>query len=394
MDAGSSEQADVVAHLHRRAPAPTVRLHLFRAPAKAEGDAIRSPIVEVVSDDHAAPEESLSRFLTWGMDRYPADHYAVIVWGHGLGWRPAASGPVVPVRYDRAGTSGGIAFDEAVGSVLDTPGLRRALAGASREKLAGRPIDLYASDACLMQSVEVAGELAGAARFVVGSEQIEEDYVGLPYRTWLPLLHGSKPLPQAAACALEDVACRAAAALPPAQRAEAQQAAGLTLSAVDGSALSVALLPALRRVGAAIDGYVREDDLRRIGMQVLLGADHGPMRGTPGFRGGTRDVGVFLDRLEASLQRQAGEGDTPARRALIEATRAAKAAVGKAVIAATFGARYRAVGFEGMAGLSVWLPHDVDELRGRAGFFAPSALHRESPSFRGFLERVFAPPPS
>ncbi|APR76366.1 Clostripain [Minicystis rosea] len=395
--AGSTEQADVIAHLHRPAPAPTVRLHLFRAPDGASGEGIRSPIVETLADDHAAPEESLARFVTWGMERYPAEHYAVIVWGHGLGFRPATSGRVAPVHYDRAGISGGLAFDETAGTALDTPALRRALLGPVSDRRASRLVDLYASDACLMQSVEVAGELAGAARFVVGSEQIEEEYVGLPYRTWLPLLNGSVPLPRAAACAPEDVVCHAAAALPPSQRDEVERggsaAPGLTLSTVDQAALSLELLPALRRLGDAIDAYVREDDLRRIGLQVLLGLDRGAPRGTPGFRGGTRDVGVFLSRLEATVLRQPGEDETKARTALLDATHAAKAALGKAVIAAALGTRYRAVGFEGMAGLSMWLPHDADELARRAPFFAPSVLHRESPSFRGFLERVLAPPP-
>jgi hypothetical protein len=423
--AGSTPQADVVAELDRRAPAPTARFHLFRTPAAPASSAatapalasatltsatatatpatatatLRSPIVETLPPDLATPEDRLTRFLTWGVERYPSDHYAVIVWGHGLGWRPApsgATGKLLPVRYDRAGTSGGIAFDETHGTTLDTPGLRRALAALARDHLGGRPVDLYASDACLMQSVEVAGELAGAARFVVGSEQIEEDYLGLPYRTWLPLLNGSTPLPPAPTCAADDVACRAAAALPPSLRAEVDRGAaapGFTLAAVDQTALAADLVPALRRLAAAMEAYVAEDDLRRIGLQVLLGVDRGATRGTPGFRGGTRDVGLFLARLVAEVERQPG-GASAGRAALLGAAQAARTALGRSVLSAAFGARYASPGFEGLAGLSVWLPHDVDEYRGRAWFFAPSVLHRESPSFRGFLERIFAPPPS
>src|SRR6185295_4049032 len=109
-----------------------------------------------------------------------------IVWGHGQGFRPSPEG-AESIRYNKGGASGGVAFDETQGTVLDIPSLARALGAASRDKLGGRPFDLYASDACLMQSIEVAGELTSVARFVVGSEQTEDDYVGLPYRAWIPM---------------------------------------------------------------------------------------------------------------------------------------------------------------------------------------------------------------
>ena len=395
--AGSTELADVIVHLDRKSPDGALRLHMFRAPTAAVGS-IQSPIVESASEETSPPEESLARFLKWGIEQYPSDRYAVVVWGHGLGWRPATKSEPLPLRYDRAGTTGGIAFDETQGTALDTPALARALTTASMALLGGRPFDLYASDACLMQSIEVAGELAGAARYVVGSEQIEEDYVGLPYRSWLPLLNGASPLPESSRCDASDVACRAAAALPPAQRDEAAKRAatspGFTLSTVDERALAADLVPAMRALGSAIDAYMREDDLRRISLMVLLGADRGPTRGTPAFHGSTRDIGVLLDRLEASALRQPRAAAAPAHDALLAAVRDARAALGDAVIATSLGARYGTVGFEGMAGLSVWLPRDADEHRRRASFFAPSSLDRKSPSFRGFLDRLFAPPPS
>jgi hypothetical protein len=393
--AGSTEIADVIVQLDRKAPDGLLRLHMFRAPS-AEAGAIRSPIVEALPEETGRPEESLSRFLEWGIDRYPSDRYAVVVWGHGLGWRP--EGAATPLRYDRAGTTGGVAFDETQGTALDTPSLARALRTASNARLGGRPFDLYASDACLMQSIEVAAELSGVARFVVGSEQIEEDYLGLPYGSWLPAINGAAPLAETTRCDASDVACRAAAALPLAQRSEvdrsAAPSAGFTLSSVHERALTTDLVPAMRELGAALDAYMREDDLRRIGLLVLLGDDRGPTRGTPAFRGGTRDLGVLLGRLEQSALRQPHATPSPAHDALLAAVRDTRAALGKAVIAAALGERYRAVGFEGMAGLSVWLPRDADEHRRRARFFAPSLLDRESPSFRGFLDRLFAAPPS
>jgi hypothetical protein len=405
--AASTVRADVVVQLDRAAPPGIQRLHLFRAAKEAA--VVQSPIVEALDEETLAPEESLRRFVSWGVERYPADRYAIVVWGHGLGWRPASAAPG-PAHYDRDGTAGGLAFDESQGTVLDTPGLAGALAAVSRERLGGRPFDLYASDACLMQSVEVAGALAGVARYVVGSEQIEEDYVGLPYRSWLPALNGTAPPPPAAApCAPADVACLAAAVLPSLHRAAAERSAagapgvvtstsdGYTLSAVDEAGLSRELVPSLRRLGAALDAYQRADDLRRIGLQVLLGEEHGELRGTPGFRGGTRDLGVFLDRLAAQVQREPVARDPASASAVLSAVGAVRAALGHAVLAATFGPRYRAPGFASMAGLSLWLPRDAADYRDRVAFFAPSVLYQAppgEPSLRGFLDRLFAPPRS
>jgi len=418
--AASTAEADVVVQLE--APEGVERLHLFRAPPPSgpqeSAPGIQSPIVEAFDAGSLSTEESLSRFASWGVEHYPSERYAIVVWGHGLGWRPASSAAVPHVRYDRVGASGGIAFDDRRGTVLDIPGLSRALDAASRRHLGGRPFDVYASDACLMQSIEVAGELGAVARYVVGSEQIEEDYVSLPYRAWLPLLNGSAPLPPPpAACPTADAACRVVAALPDlegalaattgsaravegelpaAAREDPSPGDRYTLSVLDEAALERDLLPSLRRLSAAIEAYVREDDLRRIGLQVLLGLDGGRIRGTPAFRGGTRDVGVFLERLAAEVQREPGAAGSAGQRGVLDAVEAARTSLLRVVIAASFGPRYRTPDYAGMAGVSVWLPHDQADYQARLDFFLGAALYRVppgEPAFRGFLDRIFAPPP-
>src|SRR5205823_4360611 len=62
----------------------------------------------------------------------------------------------------------------------------------------GRPVDVLLSDACLMQTVEVAAELAGTARFSVGSSQVQ-GYLGLPYRRVVQRLSGALGRPGAGA---------------------------------------------------------------------------------------------------------------------------------------------------------------------------------------------------
>jgi hypothetical protein len=353
-----------------------------------------SKTIEHLPEETIPTEESLRGFVSWGIARYPADHYAVIVWGHGLGWRPSPDGGAAPIRYEKAGASGGIAFDDTQGTVLDIPALGRALRAASHERLGDRPFDLYASDACLMQSIEVAGELTGSARFVVGSEQTEDDYVGLPYRAWIPMLNGSAPVPAAPSCAPGDDACPLAAALPALQGAAADPAPTerYTLSVIDEASLDHELTPALRRVSAAADAYLREDPLRAISMKLVLDLDHGPLHGTPGFRGGTRDIGMLLARLSALMDREPDDGGKPGTKGLIDAITAARAALKRAVVSASFGARYRTPAYAPMAGLSLWIPHDADEYGKRGPFFATAALYRGDPPFRAFLDRSFAKP--
>jgi hypothetical protein len=156
-------------------------------------------------------------------------------------------------------------------------------------------------------------------------------------------------------------------------------------------------LPSLRRLSAAVEEFVCADDLRRIGLQVLLGPDRGPVRGTPSFRGGTRDLGMFLDRLASQVSREPGAAGTAAQQGVLDAVAAVKDALGRAVVASSFGPRYRTPDHAAMAGVSLWLPHDGPDLDARATFFQTSALWRTptgEPAFRAFLDRIFAPPPA
>jgi len=91
----------------------------------------------------------LADFGLWAKQNFPAKHYMLIVWNHGDGWR-----------------SRGISYDQATGRQISGVELGRALA-----RMGG--VDVYASDACLMQMAEVIYELKGGAGVIVGSEQVE-----------------------------------------------------------------------------------------------------------------------------------------------------------------------------------------------------------------------------
>ncbi len=114
---------------------------------------IFSPIAfwlpEKDSDDMGVFED----FIRWGLKKYPSAHTAIILWGHGMGWK-----------------------SETI------PQLKNSL-----EKLrqpSQKRFDILGMDACLMMMAEVAYELKNQARFLIGSAS-SEGTMGWPYTTIL-----------------------------------------------------------------------------------------------------------------------------------------------------------------------------------------------------------------
>lgn len=382
---GSTPSIDVLVHQDRHGPDNQHWMHVFAD--QAAGVA--------VSNEGVPPARSLQAFLEWGVTQYPAERYAVILAGHGLGWRPIlTAAPDDAGRFDLKSTWGGFAFDATQKTVLDTPSLRTALAAVVDRQLGGQPFDLLLTDACLMQSLEVLVELADVARYIGGSEQVQP-YVGLPYADLLKDLQRPGEAP---GCA--DRACTLAKRLPAMQaralrRNPAVEAAirdQYTYSTVDTSALRLQLLPALAElIDVGIDGIERQPE---------AAAEWGVMLSTaPGFLGGFRDLGVIGEQVLGFAPPGAGR---PAR-ALNAAARSLRYALETTVVARSLGETYTrdANGrYTGMRGISLWLPLDAADTARRWPFFAGSRLHRtlgdapgtRVPRLRQLIERIQAPP--
>lgn len=403
--AASGRDADVVVELDVDQPPGIRRLRVVGglvpfAPLGSVDDAAaapRSPVVETLDETAAeappaTPRSSLTDFLSWAIARYPARHYAVIVWGHGFGFRPATGEPCCDAQNPR----GGIALDLSRPAVLDIPALREALADASAARLGGRPFDLYLSDACLMQTIEVASELAGVARYIGGAEA-KLDPLGLPYRLILPRVNGSASAPPPSPrCPARDPACQLAVMLPDLVRrgvapdselyatADVAESArdNLTYSLLDARVLAERAVPAMHQLGAALLGYLREapyQDERKLALRDLL-TPHRPSPARPyvyAFIGGGRDIGSLLFALRAQLASATGAArDTPAAAALADAIDRAEAALRSAVLASALGSRYDDAAYAGMLGVSAWLPVGGDDYAANAGWFAAARSYR------------------
>lgn len=107
----------------------------------------------------------LEQFIEIGVQDFPAEKYAVVLWDHGGGWR-------------------GICWDDTtleltgVDDCITMTEMRDAFAGAYKET--GEVIDVVGFDACLMAMPEVSYQLRDYASFLVFSEETIPG-LGFPY---------------------------------------------------------------------------------------------------------------------------------------------------------------------------------------------------------------------
>lgn len=108
--------------------------------------------------------DTLGEFLRWGVNAYPADKYACVLWDHG------------------GGSVAGIAQDELFGG--DTLDLTELASGFS---MAGAQFELIGFDACLMSTLETAAALSPYGRYMVASQEWEPG-TGWDWTAWLSFL--------------------------------------------------------------------------------------------------------------------------------------------------------------------------------------------------------------
>ncbi len=121
-----------------------------------------------IGEVNTGDPRSLSDFIGYTLNRFPARRYGLILWDHGGGWQSMASDGDL-------GNGGGH-------DALTTPELGQALRAAVPP---GFKFDLIGFDMCLMAQLEVAYEVADFAHYMVASEAIEPGY-GWPYHFLLP----------------------------------------------------------------------------------------------------------------------------------------------------------------------------------------------------------------
>jgi len=119
----------------------------------ADSAKITSPVLMEILKSDMGKWENMVEFVKWSKERFPAQHYVLIVWNHGSGWNK---------KSEEEGK--GISYDDETGSHITTQQLALSLQAVGK-------IDILSMDACLMQMMEVAYEARKGAEYIVASEE-------------------------------------------------------------------------------------------------------------------------------------------------------------------------------------------------------------------------------
>ncbi len=168
--------------------------------------------IENIPEQNTGDPRALRDFIVWGIENYPAENYAVILWNHGTGWKEddiyafaRSRGVEIQASPDEVRSltrnnrrlsrafflssitevlqlndedSRAIAFDDSSLDFLDNAKLQQAFQEA--EAMTGKKVSLIAMDACLMGMVEVAYQLRANANYMIASQEVEP-LTGYPY---------------------------------------------------------------------------------------------------------------------------------------------------------------------------------------------------------------------
>lgn len=202
---GSTEEVTVLVQFDTLSDREnTYRIHI---PIKGENREIQN-----IPEQNTGNPDSLRDFIVWGIEKYPAENYAVILWNHGTGWKEddiyafaRNRGVQIQASPDEVRSltrnnrrlsnafflssitevlqlededSRAIAFDDSSLDFLDNAKLQQAFREA--EEKTGKKVSLIGMDACLMSMVEVAYQLRANANYMVASQEVEP-LSGYPY---------------------------------------------------------------------------------------------------------------------------------------------------------------------------------------------------------------------
>ena len=176
-DTGLPDDLDIVAQLDPSGLGiPTQRYDFRRKPLDSSNplERYRVPCCEYdIDETNTGNPDALSGFIDWATKGREAEHYMLIISGHGSG-----------------STEDFLALDENPFDSLTIPELAKALAdGCARLPQnqsggGGKRIDILGMDACYMSMAEVCYEIRHHIDYVVGAESLEPEF-GWPYHRLL-----------------------------------------------------------------------------------------------------------------------------------------------------------------------------------------------------------------
>jgi len=141
---------------------------------------INSKLLKDIGEVNMGDPNQLVDFVKFCAQNYPADHYALVVWNHGGGWK----------KRDKSITKifKGVSYDDTNNDHITMPEMKSAM--NSVYNILGQKLDVLDYDACLMGMVEIAYQIKDTVRYLSASEETEPGD-GNPYDTILPAISSS-----------------------------------------------------------------------------------------------------------------------------------------------------------------------------------------------------------
>jgi hypothetical protein len=207
----------------------TLRFYITKGMKPERASALKEPRCQspevkpprVCTELNMGKGDVLRDFITWAKTQYPAQHYILVIWDHGQGYRkviPNTSnnrsvfGRMVPPPPTHSTPDGQSPEQIKLGDMVMADPFRSALGSpyrsashdetdddqlynleiqkALQDSSAGQKLDVLGFDACLMEMVETAYAMRDQATVMVGSEDLEPG-AGWQYNDWLNTLVGN-----------------------------------------------------------------------------------------------------------------------------------------------------------------------------------------------------------
>jgi hypothetical protein len=180
---GSTDRVKIVAQLDRyrggyQGDGNWTSAKRFLITQDADLNQVNSQELADLGEVNMAAVETLVDFVTWAIQNYPADKYALILSDHGMGWPGGWSDPTGNKSADA-----NIPLTQSLGNHLYLNEIDEALAEI-RNRTGINQFELIGMDACLMSHLEVYAALRPHARFAVASQETEPA-LGWAYSSFL-----------------------------------------------------------------------------------------------------------------------------------------------------------------------------------------------------------------
>jgi hypothetical protein len=193
---GSSDNVQIVAQIDRysggyQGDGNWTSTKRFYITQDDDLERVNSEEIADLGEANMAGAQTLVDFVTWAMNEYPADKYALILSDHGMGWPGGFSDPSATSR----GTSS-LPITSAIGNSMYLYQLDQAL-GEIRNQTGIDKLEMIGLDACLMSQLEVLTALAPHGRYAVVSEETEPS-LGWAYSSFLNELNNNPAMDGAA----------------------------------------------------------------------------------------------------------------------------------------------------------------------------------------------------